>query len=320
MGRVSIMVLIEDRSPFWFDFIGFAARGKILRLFLVLVGACCCFTARPALIFERPTRDEVFKHLMQNDEVRNGLIKCFTPYKDIVSSELYGNSLRPLKIHNNFLNILKTNNFEKIMNQTKKSRLKFPTCECNKNEAFRLFRSDLNLAKRFFSSLRNNYENIKKLLLDDKSGVCDVIAKLPNGDFVLVEVQVEEESCQDARFLAYLCMLYGKQLRVGESWKRLRSVVAVNILGKGIEGDVVMWPKSEPYKRHYQMIDSLHRGTNVTPRMLPQVQLIQFSLGNLPNLDKIQDPIERCWLKFFASAHCETGIPPGLPPVIQKAY
>ena len=285
-----------------------------LRLFLMLVGACCF----SALIFERPTRDEVFKHLMQDDQVRNNFIRCFTPHKDIVSSELYGNSLRPLKAHNNVLNILKMKDFEKFVDKSDRSRLKLPKGKFRKDRAFRAFKADLGLAKRFFARLRNDYENIKKILLDDKSGTCDVIAKLPNGDFVLIEVQVEEETCQDARFLAYLCTLYGIQLRVGESWNRLRSVVAVNILGKGIRDDVVMWHKSDHYKRHYQMIDRLHSGD--APRMLPQVQLIQYSLGNLPNLNEIEDPSERHWLRFFASAHFENEIPPDSPPIIRQAY
>ena len=47
---------------------------------LALAGVC----SLTALTFERPTRGEVFKHLMQNDQVRNDFIRCFTPYKDVV--------------------------------------------------------------------------------------------------------------------------------------------------------------------------------------------------------------------------------------------
>ena len=109
---------------------------------------------------------------MQNDQVRNNFIRCFTPYKDIVSSELYGNSLRPLRAQNNFLNILKTNDFGKFMNKSNGSRLRILKRMFNTDPAFT---ADLALAKRFFANLRGDYEDIKKkLLLDDRTGICDV--------------------------------------------------------------------------------------------------------------------------------------------------
>ena len=144
-----------------------------------------------------------------------------------------------------------------------------------------------------------------------------LIAKLPNGDFVLVEVLVEEEKTPDARFLSYLCTLQGPQIRVGESWKNLLSVVGVNILGTGMQ-DVAMREKSAQYKRHYQVTDRLD--TCDSPRMFPQIQLIQYSLGNLPAIDEIPDPSERYWMRFFSNAHSEENIPAGSPLVIAKAY
>ena len=254
---------------------------------------------------------------MQNDQVRNDFIRCFTPYKDVVSSELYSNTLRPMRAYNNFLNFLKNPSFEKLVNKTDEARLCFPKCKCEEGPALTSFATDLNMARSFFRTLKVDYENIKKLKLVDKAGNCAVIAKLPNGDFVLVEVLVEEEKTPDARFLSYLCTLQGPQIRVGESWKNLLSVVGVNILGTGMQ-DVAMGEKSAQYKRHYQVTDRLD--TCDSPRMFPQIQLIQYSLGNLPAIDEIPDPSERYWMRFFSNAHSEENIPAGSPPVIAKAY
>jgi predicted transposase/invertase (TIGR01784 family) len=266
-------------------------------------------------VFERPTRDEVFRHLMQNADVRNQIIKCFTPVKDFVETELCDNSLRPLKAHNNMLSILKSPTFEKILNKSDRQRLNFTKCECKDAQEFK---ADLKLAKKFFKSLKPDFENIKKLLLDDRTGIYDVIAKLPSGEFVLIEFQVERETAQDARFLAYLCHLYGNQLRVGDAWKNLKRVVAVNLLGTGFHGKLVMWGKSDHYKRHYKMTDCLSVGD--PRRILPQIELIQFSLGNIPDIKKIEDATERNWLRFFANAQFETEIPAGIPETIAKAY
>ena len=159
-----------------------------------LAGVC----SLTALTFERPTRDEVFKHLMQNDQVGNDFIRCFTPYKDVVSSELYGNTLRPLRAHKNLLNILRNPSFEKLVNKTGGARLRFPKCKCAKGPASTSINKDLNLASRFCRTLKEDYENIKKLIHNDNTGICDIIAKLPNGDFVLVAVQVAEEKAEDA--------------------------------------------------------------------------------------------------------------------------
>ena len=73
----------------------------------------------------------------------------------------------------------------------------------NVRRALTSFNTDLNLARRFFRKLKQDYKNIKKLILDDKTGLCDVIAKLPSGDFVLIEVLVEDEEAHDAWFLAH---------------------------------------------------------------------------------------------------------------------
>jgi predicted transposase/invertase (TIGR01784 family) len=171
------------------------------------------------------------------------------------------------------------------------------------------------MLRLFFDKFSTDYEPIKRALLDEKDGQCDVICKLDSGEYVLVEAQVMSEDAQDHRFLAHLSTLHGNQLRRGEKWIDLKDVYAINIMECAFS---TQFEGSEPgeYRRHYKMTDLSLEGN---PRSLNHLNLIQFSLHDL-DLGKVKDVEERWWLDFFKNGHKYDSIPKGCPPPIAAAY
>ncbi len=254
-------------------------------------------------VFAQPTRDAVAKYLLDDEQIRNSFIRALTPFDDVTSSKKLDNALRPLKLDQNLLNILKDESFVQFL---KKESLNLP--RETKEEK---------LTHRFFSHLRDNYDEISKVLLDDKGPVSDVICKLSTGDYVLVEVQVNNPGLGvwDKRALAYAAMLFGNQLRKGDDWRNILDVTAVNILGTGQDDKTLFWPEGSYYKRHYRFRNDLE-----TPALpLDNLSLIQYSLGNA-DLATIQNPEERAWLDFFKNAHRYNSIPKECPEIMKLAY
>lgn len=254
-------------------------------------------------LFCKPTRDVIAKYLLDDEGIRNSFIRALTPYKDVTSSQKIDNALRPLKLDQNLLNILKDTSFVSFL-QVGSHTLPQET-------------DQQKLIWRFFNHLRDNYDEISATLLDEKSPVSDVICKLSTGDHVLIEVQVENpgKGAWDKRALAYAAILYGSQLRRGQSWGDINAVLALNILGMGGSDAQPFWPKECYYKRHYRFENILKK-----PEIpIEHLQMIQYSLGNV-DLDTVSDPEERAWLDFFKNAHRYNDIPKDCPEIMKLAY
>jgi hypothetical protein len=158
------------------------------------------FTTNTEQAFLNPLRDAVAKHLLDNEIIRNYFIRSLTPFKDVESSKRYDNTLRPLKLNKNLLNILRRPDFVKFLHNESP---KLPQTTPNEEIIY-----------KFFSTVLKNYESIKQSFLDEKSPTSDVICKLGTGQYVLVEVQVANPGLEtwNKRSLAYTAMLYANQL------------------------------------------------------------------------------------------------------------
>jgi len=254
-------------------------------------------------VFARPTRDVVAKYLLDDEQIRNSFIRAMTPFDDVTSSKKLDNALRPLKLDQNLLNILNDDSFVYFL----------------RKESHRLPKDtkEEKLIHRFFNHLRDNYDEISKTLLDDKGPISDVICKLSTGDYVLVEVQVNNPGLGvwDKRALAYAAMLFGNQLRKGDDWGSILDVTAVNILGMGQDDKTPFWPEGSHYKRHYRVVNDLE----TPPLYLENLSLIQYSLGNV-DFNTIKNPEEKAWLDFFKNAHLYNSIPKECPEIMRLAY
>ncbi len=271
---------------------------------------------RKVPVFCNPTRDVVAKYLLDDDQIRNSFIRALTPFKDVQSSRKLDNTLRPLKLDQNLLNILKEEAFVRFLNNPKSLQLNFSNLSQRTEETENL-EKEIRIAQNFFKHLRENYEEINQVLLDDKGPVSDVICKLGTGEHILVEVQVERQDFWDKRALAYASMLFGNQLRKGDEWRELKDVIAVNILGTGKDEDRKFWPKESYYKRHFVFQDQFDK--TKMPLKLENIQVIQYSLGNV-NINNIQNSEEKAWLDFFKNAHHYQDIPKNSPDIMKSAY
>ena len=88
-----------------------------LKMLQVLIGvAILSRTVRSVTLTEhtfcRPTRDSVFKHVLNDERVRKSFICALSPFKNVVSSDLMDSDLRPLAGDENLLNALKNENFQ----------------------------------------------------------------------------------------------------------------------------------------------------------------------------------------------------------------
>ena len=288
----------------------------------------------PLKTFAMPLQDTVFKHLMSDANLRNSFIRTFTPLKEVVSSVMETNALRPTKADENLLNIIKTKKFDHFMKS--KNRFEFstalfknikeagnlqPMCEdkvkieCGVAAKVKNELSHLRLSSLFFYQFSDNLESIQQTLLNEKDRRCDVICKLNSGEHVLVEAQVLPEDALDPRFRAYAGTLYGNQLRQGQEWDKLEAVYAVNIMAYKFSTRFRSSPVGE-YRRHYKMTDLSVQGN---PRSLDQLHLIQISLHDV-DLAKVTDIEERWWLDFFKNGGDYTAVPEGCPPLVKQAY
>jgi predicted transposase/invertase (TIGR01784 family) len=257
-------------------------------------------------VFCDPTRDVIAKYLLDDEEIRNSFIRALTPYKDITSSIKLDNALRPLKLDQNLLNILGDKQFASLLSGSLHT-LPVDT-------------PDQKLVRLFLTHLRDNYSEISSALLDDKAPVSDVICKLSTGNHVLIEIQVVNPGGDvwDKRALAYAAMLYGNQLRRGQAWPDIQSVLALNILGTGYEKDKPFWPEGFYYKRHYQFRNIL-LDQGKARDCLEYMELIQYSLGNA-DLETVEHEEERAWLDFFRNAHLYNHTPSDCPEIVRLAY
>jgi predicted transposase/invertase (TIGR01784 family) len=254
-------------------------------------------------VFCKPTRDAIARHLLEDEPIRNSFIRALTPYKDVTASQKIDNALRPLKLDQNLLNILKDARFVSFL-QTFQHTLPEET-------------EEQRLVARFFAHLRDNYGEISAALLDEKSPTSDVICRLSTGDYVLIEIQVNNPGREtwDKRALAYAAILYGSQLRKGQPWPEIQSVMALNILGMGSTDTRSFWPAGSHYKRHYRFENILKKPETC----IDYLQLIQYSLGNV-SLEGIACEEERAWLDFFRNAHRYDHIPKDCPDIVRLAY
>ena len=263
--------------------------------------------------------DSVFRFLLADETLRNSFIRTFTPLKHTVASTLQTNCVRPLKFDENLLNNITEKALVDMMSRKHLFEdvitLLSDKTDFNKCGKWNSSLSDLKASRAFFNTFSKNHEQICKLLLNEKTGFCDVVCELKSGELVLVEVQVIAEDALDKRFLAYGSLMYGNQLRQGDEWSKLKDMYMINLFEGRFPTRFDFSPPNE-HRRHYMMTDLSVAGR---PRQLPHLQMIQISLRDV-DIDQVDDAEERWWLDFFKRAHGYTAIPEGCPPSVAAAY
>jgi predicted transposase/invertase (TIGR01784 family) len=236
------------------------------------------------------TYDAIFKYVLSEDSIRPSFFHAFLPGLDIVSSVRLDDHMNPVQS----FQLLRQFIHKKTTRQTMKTlRPGFAVVDEQQKK--------LNKATAFLQEISDRFEEIQMAFPKPKfDGTMDFVCALSNGEYALIEMQVIPQDYFDRRALAYVASFYGNQLNKTESWKDLKKVIGINILGGG-KDQMQRWPESEDeYVRHYKFQDQLN-GQN---RIIDGIELIQYSIMNSPKEALTEE--QEDWLTFFKRGHTMT--------------
>jgi predicted transposase/invertase (TIGR01784 family) len=248
-------------------------------------------------LFGVPTFDSSFKYIMSDSVVRLEFVKVFGKLPNVKNVTLLDVAMNPIK---ELTDVRKFLNSEKNLKFVRK-------VQSNDSATFSVTRETIggNAAvisdgNEFLHGLSKVFGDIKDHFpLRERDSQLDLICELDNGQFVLIEVQVQSQDHWDSRALAYAAGFYGNQLKRGGRWEDMKQVIAINILGKGVR-------ESDPWKdcphevvRHYVFTDTAN-GPDAQ-HTIKDLQLIQYCVPHLH--EKKDDETFLEWARFLQRAN-----------------
>jgi predicted transposase/invertase (TIGR01784 family) len=127
-------------------------------------------------------------------------------------------------------------------------------------------------------------------VIGEKSCVLDVRARTGKGDYVNIEVQLQDPLNMDRRSLFYWSKQYGKNLDAGEDYRTLQDVIAINI----VDFDYI---KHEDFHTSFHLWEDRNTGYKLTDAIeIHFLNLVQFR--RLKNKD-IKGTILHRWLLYL---------------------
>ena len=244
--------------------------------------------------------------MLHDPEVCLDFVKVFANLSNIKSLELPDDSLNqiqeltaafPLNSKTNaaFLNKIQTNQYKDIKIQCISSKKR---TACGDLIPETVDSEILKEMSKVLSDIKNAFPPLER---DSK---LDLVCKLDDGEFVLLEVQVITQDFWDSRALAYASAFYGNQLKQGHKWSDLKRVIAINFLGKGGTKDIIdPWQEfPDEVERHYVFKDIKNA---VNEHTLTGLQLIQYCVPHLHKAGRLDDTY-REWADFFQNANERT--------------
>ncbi len=244
-------------------------------------------------VYANPIFDAAAKYLLADHDIRLGFMRTFTQNPHIVSTELLDSSLNPLRTFTQaraFLGDRRSDEFiERIGREREASRIKVTVGAEGEEEAVRNGGDFLVALSKIFGDLKKKFPPL------ERHSQLDVVCRLDNGEFILVEVQVKPQDFWDKRALCYAAAFYGNQLKRGGDWGDLKKVIAINLLG----GEGRHW-RHTPLElvRHYKFTSEVggHR------HEIDSLKLIQYNLLS-PQIDGLTQVELKEWLQFWKAAH-----------------
>jgi predicted transposase/invertase (TIGR01784 family) len=137
-----------------------------------------------------------------------------------------------------------------------------------------------------FTSLTLVNTHIDKDMIDDKRSVLDVRAKNEDGKQVNVEIQVDPQDYMSKRTLYYWAKCYEEQLKEGDSYKKLRKTITMNIL-------VSRFLPNDRFHNVFHLRED-HTGEI----LVDDIEIHFFELSKLKKPYRMDDPLVR-WLTFI---------------------
>lgn len=244
-------------------------------------------------VYANPIFDAAAKYLLADDEVRLGFMRTFTENPRIVSTELLDSSLNPLRTFTQARAFLGDGRNADLMDRVRREGeaglIKIIVGAEGEEETLRNGGDFLLALSRIFGDLKKKFPPL------ERHSQLDVVCRLDNGEFILVEVQVKPQDFWDKRALCYAAAFYGNQLKRGGEWGDLRKVIAINLLG----GDGKHW-RDAPMEvvRHYRFVSTVEGQHHE----IDSLQLIQYNLLSQQINGLTQGELKE-WLQFWKAAH-----------------
>lgn len=239
-------------------------------------------------VFVIPTFNSAFQWTLDDSQIRNSFFEVFLPDLTVSNSVRIDNRMNPLQELELARKFLHDPGTKKTVRALRKESdwavLKNSGRKCLKSTA---------LLKTFVERFEDFKSAFPEPLFD---GTMDFICTLEQGDHVLVEMQVIPQEYWDRRALAYVAALYSRQLIRGDSWKDIKKVIGINILGGGWS-NTPHW-KEDQYLRHYKLQEQLQKNP---PRYIDGIEILQYALAHVHPED-CGEQSERDWIEFLTRA------------------
>ena len=256
-------------------------------------------------VFSCPTSDRIAKYVLSQDEtVRIDVLKAFTGISSISSATQLDEHYNPFDPLINLRRLINSRSCKGIFEDIQKAAKVELLLDGKENKhSFDVLRKLSNLnddLAHAFPSHRNR-------------STVDFLCDTEDYGYITIEFQVAKEDYWDKRALAYICNIYGKQLRAGGEYTQIRNVIGVNLLG---DGSTPYWNDGK-FTRDYTLVDQLD-----SRKKIPALRLIQYSLGDadLNHPDLKQNEQLRQWIEYFKSAHEREAPPLAIGESVKKAY
>ena len=123
-----------------------------------------------------------------------------------------------------------------------------------------------------------------------KSCVLDVRAKLPNGDYVNVEVQLKNNHNIDRRSLFYFSKQYSSRLKSGKDYVQLPNIIAINIVDFN-------FPETKNFHSCFHLREDTEREIMLTDALeIHFINMVKYRKQRKTHA--FDDPLSR-WLAWF---------------------
>ena len=263
--------------------------------------------------YARATEDVVFKHIMNQEKLRNSFLSAVLG-QEVSDSEQLDSSLNPLKEYAQLRKIINADGIEEMMQEVTSQAKEFHVINVETKRRWTTL-------ERFWVELARHYDQLLLAFPDpERNTQLDLVCKTEDG-LINVEVQVEPQDFWDIRILAHVCGLFERQFPRSFKWNQLVSdpgishkvkrAVGISIFEAAPKGnrdlrerlhwyDVQPWGKDE-VMRHFRLKEESNNKL-----IRPGIEFFDINLGalspqNLPLLEG--RPILKEWLDLFANAH-----------------
>lgn len=208
-----------------------------------------------------PTYDGTFKYVLHDKQICRSFLEAFIPNETIVDVDFLDSLLRPFKEFQMARTFINDSKSKKVVTKVNG----FVTEHGAKDENFSVAFMDDNSNQTiitdggwFIRGLSSVYGDILRTYpKPERDSQVDLLCRLNDAHFALVEVQVVPQDYWDRRALAYAANIYGRQLKAGDLWKDIKKVICINILGGGPKSET--WPDKAAGFTHYTFKDQNNR-------------------------------------------------------------